>query len=203
MLKRTLSLIALWVMTCAVVWAVSSPVDMLQTATDKMISALSQNKATIKTNPALVERLARQILLPHIAVPTMARLALGRDAWQSATPAQQQQFTQQFTTLMIRTYSTALASYTNQVVQYYPIRGGYAGQQQVQVNSRILQSGGPAIPVSYKLVLLGGQWKVYDFSVDGVSLVQSFRSQFAQQINKGGMSGLLAAMSSHNTNRGK
>ncbi|MFN7096037.1 MAG: phospholipid-binding protein MlaC [Gammaproteobacteria bacterium] len=200
MLKRAFLLLTAW-MISIVALAAASPVDMLQSTTNQMISALKQNQATIKTNPALVESLARQILLPHVDVPTMARLALGRDGWVKATPAEQQQFTTQFTTLMIRTYSTALASYTNQTVQYMPIRGGFTNQ--VQVNSKILQQGGPAIPVSYKLVLRGSQWLVYDFSVDGVSLVQSFRSQFAQQLNQGGMQGLLSTMSAHNASKSK
>ncbi|NNM59192.1 MAG: ABC transporter substrate-binding protein [Legionellales bacterium] len=199
-LKRGLIAIALWLIA-SIALAALSPTDMLQNATTNMLKALQQNKATIKTNRGLVESLARQILLPHIDIPTMSRLALGRDGWQKATPAQQSEFTNQFTTLMIRTYSTALASYTNQTVQYLPIRGGYEGKKQVQVDSQILQSGGPAIPVSYKLVLRGNQWMVYDFSVDGVSLVQSFRSQFAQQLNQGGMPALLASMTSHNASR--
>lgn len=200
MLKRVLVLVAAW-MISTVALAAASPVDMLQGTSSQMISALQQNKATIKSNPALVESLARQILLPHVDVPTMARLALGRDAWLKATPAQQQQFTTQFTTLMIRTYSTALASYTNQTVQFMPVRGSYTNQ--VQVDSKILQQGGPAIPVSYKLVLRGSQWMVYDFSVDGISLVQSFRSQFAQELNQGGMTALLSTLTTHNASKGK
>ncbi|MBY0545122.1 MAG: ABC transporter substrate-binding protein [Gammaproteobacteria bacterium] len=202
MLKRLLITLFLGIF-CSIALAVTSPVDMLQGTSNAMIGALKQNKTTIKTNPALVESLARQILLPHIDVSSMARLALGRDGWQKATPAQQQEFITQFTTLMIRTYSTALASYTNQVVQYNPIRGGYENQKQVQVDSKILQQGGPAIPVSYKLVLRGSQWMVYDFSVDGVSLVQSFRSQFTQTLNQGGMTALLASLQSHNASRSK
>lgn len=198
--KQSLVAIILWALA-SMALATSSPVAMLQGTTTNMINALQQNKTTIKTDRSLVESLARQILLPHIDIPTMSRLALGRDAWQNATPAQQSQFTTQFTTLMIRTYSTALASYTNQTVQYMPLRGGYDGKKQIQVDSKILQQGGPAIPVSYKLVLRGNQWMVYDFSVDGVSLVQSFRSQFAQKLNQGGMPALLASMSSHNAAR--
>ena len=181
--------------------AAGSPMDTLQSASNQLIGALKQHKATIKSNPALVEKLARQIVLPHIDLPTMARLALGRDAWLKASAAQQQQFMTQFTTLMIRTYSTALASYTNQTIQFLPMRGAYTSQ--AQVYTKIIQPGGPAIPVTYKMVLRGGQWLVYDFSVDGVSLIQSFRSQFAQSLNKGGMTGLLNTMTTHNTNRNK
>lgn len=187
-----------------VAWAMSSPVDMLQSTTDQMISALQANKATIKSNPNFVYGLARKILLPHIDAPTMARLALGPTGWSQATPTQQQQFVQEFTTLMIRTYSSALASYNDQKIQYAPMRGDYSTKKQVQVNSKIIQSGGgPAIPVVYRLVLRNNQWLVYDFSVDGISMVQSFRSQFTQQLQKNGMEGLLATINAHNDSRGK
>lgn len=202
MTKRWIMLVVVWLVS-TITLAASSPVDMLQSASDEMIAALKTNKATIKSNPALVEGLARKILLPHFDVTTMSRLALGPTGWSQASSAQQQQFVQEFTTLMIRTYSRALASYTDQKVQFYPIRGDYSGKMQIQVKSKILQSGGPAIPVNYGLVLRGSQWLVYDFSVDGISMVQSFRSQFTQELKKGGMSGLLTAMSSHNASRGK
>jgi phospholipid transport system substrate-binding protein len=183
--------------------AAQSPVQMLQTASDQMISSLQQNKATIKTNPKYVEGLARQILLPHVDITSMAKLALGRDGWLSATPAQQQQFVTQFTTIMIRTYSSALAAYTNQKVQFYPLRGDINGKSIIEVNSKIIQSGGPAIPVNYRLILRGNEWKVFDLSVDGISMVQSFRSQFSQPLKQGGMQGLLNAMVKHNASRGQ
>jgi len=201
-MKKWLIAIAAMLFFTSVI-AAADPVSMLEQTSSQMISSLKQNKATIKTNPTYVEGLARKILMPHVDVPTMSRLALGRNAWQSATNAQKQQFMQQFVTLLIRTYSTALASYTDQQIQFYPVRGGTDGKSRVQVNSKIIQSGGPSIPMSYRLVKRNDQWYVYDMSVDGVSLVKSFHSQFASEISKGGMNGLLAAMQKHNNAMGK
>lgn len=178
--------------------AASDPVAMLQQTSNQMIGALKQNKATIKTNPKLVENLARQIILPHVDTSAMSQLALGRTAWQQATAGQRQAFVSQFTTMMIRTYSSALAAYSNQSVTFLPVRGGTDNLTRVQVNSQIIQPGGPSIPVSYRMLNRGNGWKVYDMSVDGVSLVQSFRSQFANQISQNGMNGLLAVMAKHN-----
>ncbi|MAZ39322.1 MAG: signal peptidase [Legionellales bacterium] len=178
--------------------ASTDPVVMLDNTSSQMINALKQNKATIKSNPKYVEGLAKKILIPNVDVPTMSRLALGRNAWQNASNAQKKQFMQEFVTLLVRTYSTALASYTNQSIKFYPVRGGTDGKSRVQVMSKIIQPGGPSIPISYRLVKRGSYWKVYDMSVDGVSLVQSFKSQFANEIAQGGMSGLLASMQKHN-----
>jgi len=196
--KRSLLWVGLLCCLSITAVAASDPVVMLQKTSNQMISALQQNKTTIKTNPKLVESLARQIILPHVDVSAMSQLALGRNAWQQASASQRQAFMSQFTTMMIRTYSSALAAYTDQSVQFLPVRGGTDNLTRVQVNSQIIQPGGPSIPVSYRLLNRGNDWKVYDFSVDGISLVQSFRTQFANQVNQGGMNGLLATMSQHN-----
>lgn len=186
----------------AVLAAPSDPVNMLEQTSTQMIDSLKENKATIKSNPTYVEGLARKILLPHVDVPTMSRLALGREAWSSASLDEKKQFMQQFVTMLIRTYGTALASYTDQRIVFLPLRGGVADQTRLEVYSKIIQSGGPSIPLSYRLVKRDEDWLVYDMSVDGVSLIQSFRSQFANQISQGGMTGLLTAMQQHNVQLG-
>lgn len=182
-----------------VVVALGDPVTQLSQTADQMIGALKSNKAAIKSNPALVEDLARRILLPEADAQLMAKLALGRDGWNSATAQQRVDFTNAFTTLMIRTYASAFSAYTDQVVKFYPLRPGDVTDGRVQIKSEILQSGGPAIPVNYRLLQEGNMWKVYDITVDGVSLIQSFRSQFASQLSQGGMDQLLAALNKHNT----
>lgn len=179
--------------------AAQSPVALLQQISNEMISQLQQHKAEIKQQPSYVYQLAKQVLLPHVDADAMAKLALGRDNWLQATPSQRQQFTQAFTTLMIRTYGAALAAYDDETIKFNPLRGDISQQQRVQVDSVILQKDGPSIPVSYKLFLSNDDWKVYDIIVDGVSMVQSFRSQFSSEIARGGISGLLAAMSKHSS----
>lgn len=181
-----------------VILAASDPVAQLSQTADQMIVALKSNKASIKSNPAMVEGLARQILLPQVNAELMAKLALGRDAWNNATAQQRVEFTNAFTTLMIRTYASAFSAYTDQVVKFYPLRSGDLADGRAQIKSEILQSGGPAIPVNYRLLQQGDAWKVYDITVDGVSLIQSFRSQFANQLSQGGMDQLLATLNKHN-----
>ena len=126
-------------------------------------------------------------------------MALGRDACMQSTPTQRQAFIQQFTILLIRTYSSALAQYTDEKVNFLPLRGNFNAETRVQVNSKIIRDSGPPINVSYRLVRMGEQWKLYDFSVDGISLVQSFRSQFAQELQQVGIDGLINKLAQHNT----
>lgn len=176
----------------------SSPVVMLESVTDKMIHSLKSNKSSIRGNPRMVEGFVKQYLLPHVDVSSMSRSVLGKQVWTKASANQQEQFTSEFQKLVIRTYSAALAEYDEQNVHYSPIRGGYEGKRFIQVNSLIKQRSGPNIRVNYRLVLHGSQWKVYDFSVDGISMVQSYRSQFAPIVNANGMDGVLAKLRSHN-----
>ena len=160
-------------------------------------------KFSIKSNPNMIEDLAKQILLPQVDVQLMAKLAVGRNGWMSANSQQQQAFTDAFTTLMIRTYASAFAAYTDEKIKFYPLRPGETDDGRAQVKSEILQDSGPSIPVNYRVLQEGAAWKVYDINVDGVSLIQSFRSQFANELNQGGMDQLIAALNKHNSDLAK
>jgi phospholipid transport system substrate-binding protein len=169
-----------------------SPIPLLQNLSNKMIGALKQNKASMIKNPDVVYGIVKKVLLPSADLEAMARSALGRDAWMSATTEQQQTFVKAFTDLMVHTYAAGLSSYTDETVNFDPIRGGLQpGQNRVEVNSKIIRTDGPPIPVSYRLIYKydkpSGQWNwyVYDFSVEGISMIQSFRSQFAADLSAG------------------
>jgi len=179
-------------------FAQPSPLVMLQNTSNTMISELNANKATLRSNPNKVFDIVNRILLPQMDMATMSRAVVGRNAWSSASAQDQQTFISEFTELLIRTYASAIAAYTNQTVQFFPIRGGYSGQSQIQVNSQIVQPNGPPIPLSYRLQLQGGQWKVVDISVDNVSIVQNYRAQFANDLNQGGLSDLNNKLKAHN-----
>ncbi|MBI5447195.1 MAG: ABC transporter substrate-binding protein [Gammaproteobacteria bacterium] len=181
-------------------YALSSPVDMLEDVSSRAINQLKAHQATLKTNPAVVYRIINQILLPHAAMEDMARVALGRSAWGKATPAQRILFVKEFTQLMVNTYSSALAAYTDETIQFYPLRGGYQNKTRVQVDSVVIRESGPSLSVKYRLVLKGGQWKVYDISVEGVSILESFRSQFADELSQGDLDDLLQKLQAHNGN---
>lgn len=180
------------------VMAASSPVTFLDSTAKQVIGALSQQKATIKNNPGAVYRIVNRYMVPKIDVYGMSRSVLGRNAWTKATSTQKRRFSRAFTKLVVRTYGGALAQYTNERVQFYPVRGGYAGKSRVQVNSRVIRNNGPTIPISYRLVRAGGGWKIYDMSVEGVSLLQSFRSQFSAQLRQGNLDDLIKTVERKN-----
>jgi phospholipid transport system substrate-binding protein len=199
MMRKRLSLLCLMLLLPCVVWAIDSPIIMLQSVSEQMIMSLKQHRVEIKNNPNYVCELTEKILVPHVDVDAMSRLALGRAYWLSATPVQREAFKKQFLTVMIRTYSSALSAYTDEEIQFKPLRVDPNDQERLQIDSLIIQRGGPAIPVTYRVFQRNGTWKVYDITVDGVSMVQSFHSQFAHQLSKGSMDDLLESMQQHAT----
>ncbi len=173
--------------------AQSSPVPMLEGAANQIISTLKQNKPSLKSNTKVIYSAVERYLLPNVDVMGMSRSVLGRKAWTAASVSEKQQFSREFTQLVIRTYATPLAQYTDESVKFLPVRGSLDGRF-IRVNSLIVRSNGKDIPLTYSLVSSNGQWKIYDLSVEGVSLLQSFRSQFAGVLQGSSMQDLIKQM---------
>ncbi|KTD60804.1 MlaC/ttg2D family ABC transporter substrate-binding protein [Legionella shakespearei] len=176
-----------------IIFAQSSPVPMLENAANQIIATLKANKANLQSNPAIIYKAVESHLLPNVDVAGMSRSVLGRQAWTKATPAERAQFSQAFTRLVIRTYASPLAQYSDETVQFLPLRGSLSSRF-IRVNSVIVRTQGQNIPLTYSLVAKNGQWKIYDISVEGVSLLQSFKSQFAQALQHSSINDLIAEM---------
>ena len=183
------------------VFAAGDPVGLLSSIADRLIAQLKAHQTTLSQNPSLVYSLANQIVVPHADVDVMARKVLPPQIWNNASGQQRARFKHEFTTLLVHTYASALANYTDQTVKFYPVRGGYEGMNNIEVNSVIERPDGPPISVSYRLLLAGSQWRLYDLSVEGVSMLESFRSQFADQLSQGNMESLIQRLHEHNAGR--
>lgn len=173
--------------------AQTSPVPMLEKAANAIIDTLKENKAILKSHPNIIYHAVETNLLPNVDVVGMSRSVLGRQAWNKASAAERVKFSTAFTQLVIRTYSNPLAEYSDETVQFLPLRGSL-NSRFIRVNSVIVRSQGQNIPLSYSLVAKNGQWKIYDMSVEGVSLLQSFRSQFAQVLQNSNMNEVIRQM---------
>ena len=184
---------ALTITLSQTLWAQSSPVPMLENSASQILSTLKQNKPNLKKNHKIIYQAVEQYLLPNVDVNGMSRSVLGRQAWSKASAAERQEFTQVFTQLIIRTYANPLAEYNDETVKFLPLRGSLDGQF-TRVNSIIIRTSGQKIPLSYSLVAKNNGWKIYDLSVEGVSLLQSFRSQFGQILQNASMKELIAQM---------
>jgi len=177
-------------------FALVSPVAQMQGEANRMVSQLAANKSRL-SNLNVIRNIVNSTLLPNVDVDRMAASVVGQ-SWRSATPAQKAEFQKQFSYLVTTTYASALASYNDDKVYFQPIRGDYADRQTMRISSVIVRKTGQRIPVSYDVVRAGDHWKVYDFSIENISMVQSYRSQFASTLAQGGMPALLNRLRAHN-----
>lgn len=184
----------------SLLWAQPSPVPMLENSATNIVSTLKEHKPELKQNHKIIYQAVQRYLLPNVDVNGMSRSVLGRQAWSKASAAEKEEFKQVFTELVIRTYANPLAEYTDEQVKFLPYRS-QVDARFARVNSVIIRSNGQNIPLSYSLVSINNQWKIYDLSVEGVSLLQSFRSQFGQALQGSSMHELIAEMRKNSKSR--
>jgi phospholipid transport system substrate-binding protein len=172
------------------------PDELVKTTASEVMNIIKQDKDIQGGNQQKMLALVDAKVLPHFDFTRMTRLAVGR-YWKQATPAQQQQLVSEFRTLLVRTYSTSLSNYRDQVIDYRPLRANPADTD-VVVKTVVQQPGRQPIPIDYAMVKTADGWKVYDITVEGVSLVVNYRSSFAQEIQQGGMDKLIHTLAEKN-----
>ena len=174
----------------------TGPEELVRLTTDSVVAELKANMGTYKSNPQKVYKMIDDLVLPHFDFVAMTDLALGRYKEEVSTE-QKPAIVSEFRQLLIRTYSSALFEYTDQELVYLPTEGAEA-EGLVTVRIEIAQAGGFPIPINYSLRLGGDGWKVFDVSVDEVSLVTNYRSSFARAIKKNGIDGLIKTLQERN-----
>lgn len=179
---------------------VEDPLMFVKSTADQVLSEVSSRKSELTAEPAKIYELVDQVILPRFDFVRMSRLVLGKN-WKRATPEQQQAFVREFQELLIRTYATALLNYSGQEIVYLPVRAG-KDVRDVVVNTQVRDVGAPAIPVDYRLMMSDNGWKVYDVSIDSISLVSNYRSSFASQIRRYKIDGLIAKLEKLNQRGG-
>lgn len=174
-----------------------APQAQVKQASDKMLAALAEHKTELEANPDKIYELVEDILMPHFDFEKMSKLALGKN-WRSADDEQQARFVDEFRLLLIRTYSTAMLEYTDEEIRFLPFRDDLS-RKRVSVPMEVVQPAGPSIPMALSLYQnKGGDWKVYDVKIDGISLVTNYRSSFDNEIRKGGMDKLIEDLAERN-----
>lgn len=194
-----LALFALSVFYMPIVQAeeLPAPHALVKSATNKILQAFKDNEQQLQDNPNLIFDLVKEIIIPNFDLDKMAKLSLGKN-WRKATKEQQQQFTKEFRSLLIRTYATAMSEYTDEKIEFLPFNGDLT-KKKVKVEMDIIQLGGPSIPMALSMYLNKEEaWKVYDVKIDGISLVTNYRSSFATQIRNGDMDKLIENLAKKN-----
>ena len=196
-IKQLISLVALMLLSQSVYAAeVESPTDMLKRTSDEVIVILVEQRDVIEADPDKLYEIVQKYIIPHLDDVTMAKLALGKN-WRKASNDQKIVFVDEFRELLVRTYGKSLKEFKDQTINFFPVNIA-PDTDKVVVKSEVLQPGGPTIPISYKMRIKDKAWKVYDISIDGVSLVTSYRGTFTQEVRKGGIEGLLAMLRDRN-----
>lgn len=171
--------------------------ELVHDTTEKVLARLKQDQEKLQADNNLIYPLVEDLVLPHFDFRRMSIWVLGKN-WRKADEAQQARFTEEFRTLLVRTYAKALLEYTDQKLVYLPFNAG-EGDTKVTVKTEIEQPGGYNIPLNYSMYRNeAGEWKVYDISVDGVSLVMNYRTSFANEVRQGGIPGLIKSLVSMN-----
>jgi phospholipid transport system substrate-binding protein len=176
--------------------AASAPEQLIRETSDKVLAEIKANGERYKSDPQGVYDLVNEVVLPHFDFAAMTDLALGRHK-DEVSAEQKPVIIDEFRQLLVRTYSSALLEYTDQVVVYLPMEGVEADGK-VTVRTEIEQAGGFPIPINYLLRLGDDGWKVFDISVDDVSLVTNYRSSFSRAIRKDGVDGLIRTLQDRN-----
>ena len=176
--------------------AQESPDALVRKNTTEILAALKSDKDLAAGNQKKIEKLADEKILPLFNFVRMTQLAVGRN-WRDASDVQKKSLTDEFRTLLVRTYSTSLTQFRNQTIDVKPLKVA-AADTEVVVKTQVIQPGGQPIPIDYSMEKSGDSWKVYDVLIDGVSLVTNYRSSFNTEIQKSGIDGLIKSLSERN-----
>jgi phospholipid transport system substrate-binding protein len=174
----------------------TAPDTLVKGVTQEVLGVIKQDKDIQSGNQRKTIALVEEKVLPHFNFARMTALAMGPN-WRKATPEQQKALIEQFRTLLVRTYSSALSSYRNQVIDFKPLRT-QAADADVIVRSEVKQPGGEPVSIDYSMEKTPGGWKVYDVAVGGVSLVTTYRDTFTNEVRNNGVDGLIKALADKN-----
>jgi phospholipid transport system substrate-binding protein len=173
-----------------------APDALARSVTDEVLAIVRADKELQAGHPQKVTQLVESKVLPHFNFGHMTQLAVGRN-WRDCTPEQKQALTEEFKTLLVRTYTTAFSQYKNQTVDYRPLRMAPTDTE-VVVKSLIKQPSGQPVAVDYSMEKLPTGWKVYDVKIEGISLVENYRNTFNSEIQRNGIDGLIKALNGKN-----
>jgi phospholipid transport system substrate-binding protein len=172
------------------------PEELVKKLTSDVMSAIKTDKQLASGDRQKAVQLAEEKILPHIDFEEATRLAVGR-AWREATPEQRKRLVDEFRSMLVRTYSNALGGYEGQEMKVLPSRVK-PGETEATVRNQFTRAGGKPVPIDYQMRKTDSGWKIYDITVEGISLVLTYRSEFDQVVKQQGIDGLIKRLSQKN-----
>jgi len=172
------------------------PDQLVKNVTTEVVELITKDKEIQAGDRGKLIQLIDAKVLPHFNFTAMTALALGQ-SWNKATPEQKKRLTEEFRTLLVRTYASALAAYSEQKLEFRPLRAKPTDTD-VTVQVRVLQPGAQPVPIDYSMEKTASGWKVYDVMVGGVSLVANYRTEFNNVVRESGIDGLVKNLAAKN-----
>jgi len=198
MIRISAFAVSLLVLAAPAAFAQESPDALVKRVAEDVLATIRADKDIQAGNQAKIRQVMEAKLLPNFDFPRMTALAMGRN-WRSATPEQQKQLTEEFRTLLVRTYSGALANYRDNTMDYKPLRMN-PSDTEVVVRTEVKRAGQAPVQIDYGMEKTADGWKAYDVIVAGVSLVTTYRDEFNDTVKSSGVDGLIKVL--ENKNRG-
>jgi phospholipid transport system substrate-binding protein len=199
-MKKTLlrTLAAAWLMAFAATSfaqnanANLSPDELVKKVTTDVLEAIKSDKQLAAGDKNKALALAEEKILPLVDFQEATRLAVGR-SWAQASPEQRERLTQAFRQMLVRSYSNAIEAYQGQTVRVLPSRAA-PNADEATVRNQYLRPGGAPVSLEYAMRKTPEGWKIYDITVEGISLVLTYRGQFEQVVKQSGIDGLIKTM---------
>ena len=173
-----------------------APDVLVKNVTTEVVELITKDKEIRSGNRAKLIQVIEAKVLPHFNFSSMTALAMGQN-WSKATPEQKKRLVEEFKTLLVRTYASALAAYSEQRFDFRPLRARPTDTD-VVVNVRVIQPGAQPVPIDYSMEKTAAGWKVYDVMVGGVSLVANYRTEFNATVREVGIEGLIRTLQAKN-----
>ena len=173
-----------------------APDVLVKNVTLEVVDIISKDKEIKAGGRARLIQLIEERVLPHFNFASMTGLAMGQN-WNKANPEQKKALIEEFKTLLVRTYASALSAYSEQKFEFRPLRAKPADTD-VTVQVRVLQPGTQPVPIDYSMEKTAAGWKVYDVMVGGVSLVVNYRTEFTNAVRASGIDGLIKELQGKN-----
>lgn len=179
------------------VHAADTPEQTIEKASTQLINALKKEESVLKKDPKKLYSFIEKTAVPYFDFKTMSQWVMGR-AWKDATPQQRDRFMEEFKKLLINAYGSALLEYTDDKVNVFPLPPNAKSKNEVTVRSEITSSSHKPVAVNYSMIKSGGKWLVYDVSIEGISIVTSYRGEIRELVNSKGIDGMIAALAQKN-----
>jgi phospholipid transport system substrate-binding protein len=169
-----------------------TPQQLVENSAKKMLQELDANRAMYRADPAKLDALVGNVLLPNFDTEYSARLVLGQ-SWRTATPEQRKRFVDAFYHSLLRNYGAALIDFTGDRFVVLPYKGD-SGDTTATVRTEVKKSSGDKVPVNFSLRKTPDGWKAWDVVIEGISYVKSFRTDFASEIQQKGLDDVITRL---------